>query len=84
MQGVRRHEAYINFSLKIFTTSRDVRDIGESMKLMGAEIIATMTRSVDADIRLYVSSERDKKLSRCYTVMKTLVEQMLASKADGM
>ena len=73
-------------TLKIFATSRKARDIGDSMGSLGASPVPIATRSVDADIRRYVSMElsRDKKLSNWEQATKALIEDTFAQKADGM
>lgn len=72
--------------LKIFATSREVRNIAEPMDVLGADTLATNTRAVDNDIRMYVSKQLsgDRRLSRWDVAVRDEVEHTLASKANGM
>ena len=73
-------------NLRIFVTSRELRDVRESMEMLGADAVAIDARSVDADIRKYVSTEllRNRKLCRLDSETKTLIEEAISQKADGM
>ena len=73
-------------SVQMLATSRDVPDIRACMEKLGAEQMSTSTRTVDADIQKYVSTQlsRDRKLSRLDAATRTLIEETLSQKADGM
>ena len=73
-------------NVRILATSRELGDVRESMEMVGANPISIASRSVDADIRKYVSSElsRDRRLCRLDAATKTLIEETVLQKADGM
>lgn len=52
--------------VKILTTSRQLRDVSDSMETLKAESITVATCSVDSDIRKYVAAHlsRDRRFSR--------------------
>lgn len=72
--------------VRILTTSREVPDIRESMTRLGATPISIATRSVDVDIRQYMATQlsRNHRLSRLDPATKTLIEETISVKADGM
>ena len=71
---------------RFFVTSREVGSVGESMQALGANVLSVASRSVNADIRKYVSTQlaRDRKLSKMDVSTKTLVEDTISRRADGM
>ncbi|SMR60828.1 unnamed protein product [Zymoseptoria tritici ST99CH_1E4] len=73
-------------NLRIFTTSRELRDVRESMDRLGAAPLLIATDAVNMDIQRYVSLElgRDPKLSRLNLATKSLIEDTIGGKADGM
>lgn len=73
-------------NLKIVATSRDVRDVRETMAVLSADSVDIATSAVNADIRRYVSAEllRDRRLRRLDAKMRALVVETISSKADGM
>jgi len=73
-------------NLRIFGTSRELPDIRESMEKLGAYPIPIATDSVDADICKYVTTQlsRNHRLSRLDQTTKTLIQETISSKADGM
>ena len=73
-------------NIRILATSREVSDVRASMKLLGAKPMSIAARAVDADIRRYVSAQllRDRKLSRLDPDTRTLIEETLSQRADGM
>lgn len=73
-------------NLRIFATSRELRDIHDRIESLQADVISVGTCPVDADIGTYVSSElsRDKKLNRLEGSTKTLIMETFAEKANGM
>ena len=73
-------------NLRILATSRELRDVRESMEILDANPLPITTLSVDTDIRTYVASElsRDRKLGKLDEAIKTLIETTLSEKADGM
>jgi Cdc6-like AAA superfamily ATPase len=73
-------------NLRIFATSRELRDIRQCMDSLEAEVVTISSRPVDADIGRYVAGElsRDRKLSRLDEDTKTLIMETFARNADGM
>ncbi|RMZ80134.1 hypothetical protein DV736_g6675, partial [Chaetothyriales sp. CBS 134916] len=73
-------------NVRILATSRDVRSVRCLMEKLGAESISIAAQTVKADIQRYVSTQlsRDGKLSRLDDAKRSLVEQTLSQKADGM
>jgi hypothetical protein len=73
-------------NLRILVTSRDETDIRQCMEQLDAASISVETEVVDADIRKYINTQmiRNPKLSRLDPATKTLVEETLVQKADGM
>jgi hypothetical protein len=73
-------------NLKIFATSRELDSIRKSMEALAAEPLRVITRAVDADIQVYLSTElsRDRNLCELSPEMRTLIESTIASQADGM
>ncbi|KAK1043936.1 hypothetical protein LTR74_018372 [Friedmanniomyces endolithicus] len=67
-------------------TSRDMPDIRRVMEELRVEMFPIANQLVNADIRKYVSTRwsRDCKLSRLDHATRTLVEETLVRKADGM
>ena len=74
------------FNVKLLVTSREVRDIQESMGMLKAERINMADSNVDKDIRKYVVSElsKDRRLSRLSDTTTSLIEDTLSARADGM
>lgn len=72
--------------LKILATSRDLPDIRASMMELGAKPLPIAGTSVNKDIHRYLATEmsRDYRLSRLDAKTKTLVEETISTKADGM
>jgi hypothetical protein len=73
-------------NLKILATSRELYRIRKSMEALIAEPLCVATRAVDDDIQLYLTSEvsRDRSLRELSPEMRTLIENTIASQADGM
>jgi hypothetical protein len=73
-------------NLKIFATSRELDSIRKSMEALAAEPLRVITRAVDADIQVYLSTElsRDRNLCELSPEMRALIESTIASQADGM
>ncbi|RMX74849.1 hypothetical protein D0869_12191 [Hortaea werneckii] len=73
-------------NVKLLATSREVRDIQESMGNMKAERINVADLKVDKDIRKFVVSElsKDRRLSRLSDKTSLLIEDTLSARADGM
>jgi hypothetical protein len=71
---------------RMFVTSREVSSVGESMQVLAANLVSVASRSVNADIRRYVSAQlaRDRKLSKMDLSTKNLIEDTILRKADGM
>ena len=70
----------------MFVTSREVSSVGESMQVLRANIVSAASRSVNADIRRYVSTQlvRDRKLKKLDVTTKYLIENTISQRADGM
>ena len=64
-------------NIKLLATSREVRDVRESMETLGVEPISIAIGSVDADIQKWVSTQmsRDRKLGRLDPATKALIEE---------
>jgi hypothetical protein len=73
-------------NLRIFVTSRELDRIRRSMEALVAEPLRVITRAVDADIQIYLSTElfHDQILCELRPEMRTLIETTIASQADGM
>jgi hypothetical protein len=73
-------------NLKVLATSRELDRIRRSMARLVAEPLCVITRAVDADIQLYLSTEmsRDEYLCEPRPEMRTLIEKTIVSRADGM
>ena len=73
-------------NLRILATSREVLDVRASMEVLKAESMHIATRSVDADIQQYVSSQvsRDFQLCRLDPATKIVIKESISEKADGM
>lgn len=73
-------------NIRVFSTSRHVDAISESMKTIRAETICIDTAAVNADIQMYVHNEmsRDRVLRRLNSKSQDLIEHTFAEKADGM
>jgi hypothetical protein len=85
LQGLERLIAGTS-SIKVLATSRELRDIRETMEIIQAQFVPIATSAVDADIELYVSQQlsQDRRLSRVSEKLKTLIQKTISSKADGM
>lgn len=72
--------------LKIFATSRELFDIRDYMTELEAEHLSVSRHPVDRDIRKYIATQlsRDPRLARLDEATKTLVENTISQKADGM
>lgn len=73
-------------NVKIFATSRFSLDIKASMEMLGAEPFWVDVHAVNADIHDYVKNElsRDRKLNGLDDRMKTMIQETLARRAEGM
>jgi hypothetical protein len=73
-------------NVRMFVTSREVTDVGDSMQMLGANFASVAARSVDADIRRYISTQlsRDRKLRKLDVTTKELIEETISQRADGM
>lgn len=73
-------------NLQILATSRDAPDIRDFVEKSNAESMLIAARTVDADIRNYISTQilLDRKLSQLDAATTKLVEDTLSHKADGM
>lgn len=73
-------------NVRILVTSRDVPDVRYLMEKLGAHPLSIGAQTVNADIQKYVSTElsRDRRLSRLDWATRTLIEETLAQRADGM
>ncbi|SMR63968.1 unnamed protein product [Zymoseptoria tritici ST99CH_3D1] len=73
-------------SLGIFATSRELRDVHETMDNIGADSLLISTHAVDLDIQRYVSVtvSHDPRLGRLSPETKILIQDTIAQKADGM
>ena len=73
-------------NIRIFVTSREVTDVGDSMQMLGASFASVGARSVDTDIERYTSSQlsRDRKLNKLDATTKTLIGDTISRRADGM
>ena len=73
-------------NVRVLVTSRDMPDIRSRMEVLGATQLNIVAETVDADIGRYVSSQlsRDRKLSRLDLASRTLIEDTLSNKANGM
>jgi hypothetical protein len=73
-------------NLGILITSRDETDIRQWIEQSDTASISITTEVVDADIRKYINTQmtRNPKLSRLDPATKSLVEETLLQKADGM
>ncbi|KAK3616053.1 hypothetical protein LTR56_026217 [Elasticomyces elasticus] len=73
-------------NIKILATSRELRDVRESVETLGAEPISVATSAVDADIRKYVATQlsRDRRFARLDVKTTGLIEESISSRADGM
>ena len=73
-------------NIRIFVTSREVTNIGDSMQTLGASFTSMPARSVDADIQRYASHQlsRDRKLSKLDATTKSLIRDTISHRADGM
>ncbi|KAK6427225.1 hypothetical protein LTR81_000570 [Elasticomyces elasticus] len=71
---------------KMLVTSREVRDIRESMGRLGAEPTSIVPGFVDGDIRKHIARQLscDPRLHRLDSSMKALIESHLSQSADGM
>jgi ankyrin repeat domain-containing protein 50 len=73
-------------NVRILVTSRDIPDVRHCMDEMCDGSLSLEGRLVNNDIQRYVSTElaRDRRLCRLDVDMKTLIEETLTQKADGM
>ncbi|KAI7226405.1 hypothetical protein KC330_g8831 [Hortaea werneckii] len=73
-------------NVKLLATSREVRDIQESMEILRTECINVADSKVDKDIRKFVASElcKDRRLSKLGDKTTLLIEDALSARADGM
>ena len=73
-------------NVRMFVTSREVTDIGDSMQTLGANMTSVVAQSVDADIERYISRQLlyDRKLSKLNGSTKNLIRAMISQRADGM
>jgi len=73
-------------SVRIFATSRELADVRKSMEALGAALLSIATHSVDADIQKYVSTQLsiNHRMSRLDPTTKTIIEETISTKADGM
>lgn len=73
-------------NLQIFVSSRETEMIREMMDHMGCESLSIHDSTVDSDIRKYVAAQlcQDRKFRTFDSPTRDLMEQTIASKADGM
>lgn len=73
-------------NLQILATSRELRDVHETMDILQATKLLIPPSAVHVDIQKFVSTEisRDRKLGRLDTATRSLVEKTISQKADGM
>jgi hypothetical protein len=73
-------------NLKMFATSRELNRICKKMETLAFEPLPVATCAVDADIRVYLSTQvsGDQNLCTLSPEMRTLIESSIASQADGM
>jgi hypothetical protein len=73
-------------NLRILATSRELDRIRRSMEGLNAEPLRVTTRAVDDDIQIYLAKEvsRDRSLRELSSEIRTLIENTIASQADGM
>ena len=73
-------------NVRAIVTSRDVPDIRSLMENCNADPMPIVAQTVHADIQKYISTQMscDRKLSQLDSTTKTLIEQTLSQKADGM
>ena len=73
-------------NLRILATSRELDRIRKSMEALIAEPLRVATRAVDDDIRIFLASEmsRDRGLRELSAELRALIENTIASQADGM
>lgn len=85
LQGLEKLSSAVP-SLKIFATSREVREIKEAMEEIGAWSVPLAISAVNADIMRYVASQltEDKRLSRLDEATKNEIGKTFSEKADGM
>jgi hypothetical protein len=88
-QGVLRRLERLTqdtLNLKIFATSRELDRIRKPMEGLASEPLPVVTRAVDVDIQVYLSSQlsRDPNLRELSAEIRTLIEGTIASQADGM
>jgi hypothetical protein len=88
-QGVLRRLERLTqdtLNLKVFATSRELDRIRKPMEAMASEPLPVVTRAVDVDIQVYLSSQlsHDPNLRELSSEMRTLIEGTIASQANGM
>ncbi|KAK6436813.1 hypothetical protein LTR95_006993 [Oleoguttula sp. CCFEE 5521] len=73
-------------NVRILVTSRDVSDVRSLMEISGADLMPIIAQTISSDIRKYVSTQvsRDRKFSRLDLATKTMIEETLVQRADGM
>lgn len=82
LEGLLRRATQLN----LMATSRDLGDIRDYMEAMRSLAIPVETNAVDTDIQKWLSSQlaADRKLRKLSPAMKSLVQDTIAQKADGM
>lgn len=73
-------------NLSVFATSRELDKIRKAMEGLGPEPLRVIAPVVDADIRVWMSTQmtRDPSLRELSPELKTLIQSTIASQADGM
>ena len=73
-------------NLNVFATSRELPGIRESMNELGFESLRIATSTVDADIRVYVSTQlsRDFHFRKFGPATPGMIEITISAKADEM
>jgi ankyrin repeat domain-containing protein 50 len=73
-------------NVRMLVTTRYLPEVRDTMEGIGAEQLFIPPQTVNADIGVYVSTRlsHDTKLSRLDNTLKTLIEERLAQKADGL
>jgi hypothetical protein len=73
-------------TLKFCVTSREIRDVRETMSAIAATALSIEASIVDADIERYVSSQllSDQRLAKLSQDTKVLIQEKLYKRADGM
>jgi 2,3-bisphosphoglycerate-independent phosphoglycerate mutase len=73
-------------NLRLLVTSRDESDIRLSIEMFDNTTVSVESEVVNSDIRQYIKTrmKRNSKLRLLNAATKTLVEETLSQKADGM